>query len=256
MYEPDLDHVRQAESAEPWLTIGDYRFCSRIIVGIEQYTSIPLIRDVLEASGADVFITTVDPDGGRASLMLADLADEVPLEKYNWIGTTSFARSAESALRTVDILRETCGINVIKLDVRTSDNRPDNRQTIEVAQKLRADGIAVLPFIMPDVRDALALEEAGCAAIRLMASPVGSCRGIPDPAALRKVIESCHVPIIIEGGLGTAQHVARAMELGATAVLVNSALIKARHPLLMATAMRYAVTAGRLARQSEPALAA
>jgi len=223
-------------------------------VGIEQYDSIPLIRQVLEASDADIFITTVDPDGMRSSLLLSDLADEVPLEKYTWVGTTSFARSADGALRTVDILRRTCAIEIIKLDVRTQDNRPQNQQTIKVAEQLLADGLTVLPFILPDPRDARRLEEAGCAAIRVMASPVGSGLGITDAPALRQIIEQCQVPVIIEGGLGTAHHVSLAMELGAAAVLVNTALASARHPALMAAAMKHAAAAGRLAHQSEPAL--
>ena len=242
------------QPGEPWLTVGRYRFCSRILVGIEQYTSIPLIKQVLEASGADVFITTVDPDGGRSSLLLSDLADEIPLEAYTWIGTTSFARTADSALRTVEILRRTCGIDVIKLDVRTPDNRPDNAQTTAVAERLRADGLTVLPFILPDLATAKHLEDIGCAAIRVMASPVASGRGIPDPAPLRQIIEQASIPVVIEGGLGTAHHASRAMELGAAAVLVNTALAKASDPGLMAAAMKHAVTAGRLAYQSRPQL--
>jgi thiazole synthase len=239
---------------EPWLTVGKYRFRSRILVGIEQYQSIPLIKQVLQASGADVFITTVDPDGMRSSLLLSDLAEEIPLEAYTWIGTTSFARSADSALRTVEILRRTCGIDVIKLDVRTPDNRPDNAQTIMVAEKLLADGLTVLPFILPDLADAQRLAELGCAAIRIMASPVASGRGIADPRPLQEIIEHSRVPVVIEGGLGTAHHASRAMELGAAAVLVNTALARAASPGLMAAAMRHAVTAGRLAYQSRPEL--
>jgi thiazole synthase len=250
------DHRKSspAQSSEPWLTAGPYRFRSRILVGIEQYTSIPLIKQVLEASGADVFITTVDPDGGRSSLLLSDLADELPLDEYTWIGTTSFARSADSALRTVEILRRTCGIDVIKLDVRTPDNRPDNAQTVTVAERLRCDGLTVLPFILPDLAVAKHLEDIGCAAIRVMASPVASGRGIVDPRPLRQIIDRARVPIVIEGGLGTAHHASQAMELGAAAVLVNTALVKASDPGLMAAAMKHAVTAGRLAYQSKPRL--
>lgn len=240
------------QQGEPWLTVGKYQFRSRLLVGIEQYSSIPLIKQVLEGSGADVFITTVDPDGMRCSLLLSDLADEIALDQYMWIGTTSFARTAAAALRTVAILRHTCGIDVIKLDVRSEDNRPDNRATVTVAEQLRADGLTVLPFILPDLQDAKRLEEAGCAAIRIMASPVASGRGIVDARALREIIEYSRIPVIIEGGLGTTQHVAQAMELGAAAVLVNTALARARDPGLMAAAMKHAAIAGRLAYQSVP----
>jgi thiazole synthase len=242
--------LQNDQQTAPWLTINGRDLCSRVLVGIEQYSSIPLIQEVLEASDADVFITTVDPDGMRSSLLLSDLADAIPLEKYTWIGTTSFARSAEGALRTVEILRRTCDIEIIKLDVRDNDNRPDNEATIKVSEQLLADGLTVIPFIRPDSSDAARLQDIGCSAIRLMASPVASGRGITDPAAIRGIIESSGIPVIVEGGLGTAHHVSQAMELGADAVLVNTALAQAQRPGLMAAAMRHAAVAGRLAYQS------
>ncbi len=236
----------------PWLELGDHCFRSRLIVGIEQYTSASLVGDILQASGTEVFITTVDPDRHRSSLLLSDLADYVPLDRYIWIGTTSFARSARSALRTAWILRDNYGIRIMKLDVRDESNRPDNWQTIECARELLAEGFEIMPFILPVPEDARVLEEMGCAALRLMASPVASGRGIVDPCGLQEIIARCRVPTIVEGGLGSAVHAAHAMELGASAVLVNTALVKAREPLLMAAAMRQAVDAGRLAYESGP----
>ncbi|GAB2679181.1 hypothetical protein GCM10027271_45450 [Saccharopolyspora gloriosae] len=115
---------------EPWLEIGEHQFRSRLIVGIEQYDSVPVVRDVLTATGADVFITTVDPDNRRSSLLLSDLDDALPLENFSWIGTTSFSRSKDSAVKTAGILRDSLGIDVLKPDVRGEDNMPDNRMTI------------------------------------------------------------------------------------------------------------------------------
>lgn len=237
---------------EPWLEIDDSKFRSRLIVGVEQYNSLSVVRDILEATGADVFITTVDPDNHRPSLLLSDLDAVLPLERFIWIGTTSFSRSKESALRTAEILRDSLGINILKLDVRGHDNRPDNRSTVEAATELRARGMELMPFIIPDLESARLLEEAGCAALRVMASPVASGRGIMDPAAIRAVIDQCRIPVIVEGGLGSAKHVVFAMELGAAATLVNTALVRARDPLKMATAMRQAAMAGRLAYESGP----
>lgn len=236
----------------PWLEIGDAKFRSRLIVGIEQYESITTVKNVLETTGADVFITTVDPDNRRASLLLSDLDAELPLDQFIWIGTTSFARSKEGALRTAEILRDSLGISILKLDVRGEDNMPDNRQTVEAAHELRARGWELLPFILPDLETARLLEEAGCAALRVMAAPVASGRGIVDPDAIRAVIEQSRIPVIVEGGLGSAKHVALAMELGAAATLVNTALVRARDPLKMASAMRQAAIAGRLAFESGP----
>jgi thiazole synthase len=235
---------------EPWLVLDGQMFRSRLIVGIEQYESVSQVGQVLAASGSDVFITTIDLDQRKSSLLLADIADELPLADYRWIGTTSFARSADGAARTARMLRDCYGLNIIKLDVRSAENLPDNAATIKVAEILRAEGMHILPFILPDARDAWALEQLGCAALRLMAAPVASGLGIQRPRELREVIESTELPVIVEGGLGTAHHVTLAMELGAAAVLVNTALAKAPRPELLAASMRHAVRAGLLAHRS------
>lgn len=237
---------------DPWLKIGDRKFRSRLIVGIEQYDSVSVVRDVLNATGADVFITTVDPDNCRSSLLLTDLDDALDLERFIWVGTTSFARSKESAVRTAQILRDSMGVDILKLDVRGEDNLPDNRATIAAAHELRAAGFDLLPFILPDLETARTLEEAGCVALRVMASPVASGCGILDPDGMKEIIEQAGVPVVVEGGLGSAKHVALAMELGADATLVNTALVRAEDPLKMATAMRHATIAGRLAYESGP----
>lgn len=246
-----VDNVERITGPDdPWLTIGNREFRSRVLVGIEQYDSVPLVRDVLAAAGADVFITTVDPDNRRSSLLLMDLENELPLDRFVWIGTTSFARSKESAIRSAHILRDSLGIDILKLDVRGENNMPDNELTVEAARELRAGGMELIPFILPDLDTAQELETAGCAALRVMASPVASGRGILHPEAIRAVIEQTRIPVIVEGGLGTAGHVAQAMELGASATLVNTALVRAQAPLKMADAMRQAAIAGRLAFES------
>jgi thiazole synthase len=148
------------------------------------------------------------------------------------------------------MLRDCYGLNIIKLDVRSAENLPDNAATIKVAEILRAEKMELLPFIAPDAGDAWALEQLGCAALRLMAAPVASGLGIPRPRELREIIESTELPVVVEGGLGTAHHVTLAMELGAAAVLVNTALARAARPELLAASMRHAVRAGLLARRS------
>lgn len=180
------------------------------------------------------------------------MAEELPEHEFHWIGTTSFARSAESALRTARMLRDFYDIDVLKLDVRSPDNVPDNEATVAAAGTLRAEGLDILPFILPDVPTARALESLGCAALRVMAAPVASGRGIPGPGRIREVIESVGLPVIVEGGLGTARHVVTAMELGAAGVLVNTALVQAERPLLLAEAMKHAVRAGLLSHRSGP----
>lgn len=237
---------------EPWLRIGTREFRSRLIVGIEQYDSVSVVRDVLTVTDADIFITTVDPDNRRSSLLLSDLDAVLDLDRFTWIGTTSFARSKEGALRTADVLRDSWGIDILKLDVRGEDNMPDNRQTIEAAHELREKDWALLPFILPDLDTAMALQDAGCSALRVMAAPVASGRGIVDPQPIQEIIDALSIPVIVEGGLGTAHHVAQAMGMGAAATLVNTALVQAKDPMKMALAMRHATMAGRCSYESGP----
>lgn len=229
---------------EPWLVVGDRVFRSRLILGIEQYTSAELVAGVLRAGEADVFITTFDTTNTKPSLVLMDLDGVIDLDQLTWIGTTSFARSKDEALRTARLLRRSFGIDIMKLDVRPNDNLPHNGQTLDAAGELLADGFAVLPFILPDPMVARSLQAIGCSAVRVMASPVASYRGIDDERLIRRVIEAVDIPVIVEGGLGTPAHVLGAMRLGAAAVLVNTAVAQAANPVRMAAAMRYAVLSG------------
>ncbi|GAA4473522.1 HisA/HisF-related TIM barrel protein [Phytohabitans houttuyneae] len=241
------DESSEEGTLTTWLDVAGHRLQSRLIIGIEQYDSAQVVGEVLTAAGADVLIMTVDTDNDRPSILLADLADALPLSNFVWIGTTSFARSVEAAVWTAHVLNSSLGIKIIKLDVRDQDNMPDNELTVAAADELLARGtMELLPFIRPDVLAAQELERAGCAAIRVMASPVGSGRGILDVDAVREIIRLVSVPVIVEGGIGSAAHVAQALELGAAAVLVNTALQQANDRVKLATAMRHAAIAGRL----------
>ncbi len=230
----------------PWLEVGGRALTSRLLLGIEQYTSPELVGQVLDAAGADVFITTFDLEHTRSSLLLMDLDEHVELDRYTWIGTTSFAHSAEAAVETARQLRDRLGLNVIKLDVRDEDNLPDTSGTILAAKQLLSDGFSVLPFVLPERDTVRSLEELGCSAIRLMASPVASYRGIADPAAIERCVGAMTVPAVVEGGLGSPRHVVEAMELGASAVLVNTLVARAPDPVAMAAAVKHALLAGGL----------
>jgi thiazole synthase len=247
---PASPGIPQLAAREPWLVIGDVQFHSRLIVGIEQYTSVELVADVLAAGDCDVFITTFDLSHERPSLMLSDLDRVMGLDHFIWIGTTSFARSMDEALNTARVLRKTFGIDIMKLDVRPRDNMPDNAQTVQAARTLVEEGFGVLPFIAPDPDVAVALQDAGCSALRVMASPVASYRGIDDVPSVHSVIESVSIPTIVEGGIGSPTHVMGAVGLGADAVLVNTAIAQAADPPRMAAAMRHAVLSARYARDS------
>lgn len=229
----------------PWIKLHNAEFRSRMLVGIEQYTNPQEIAEVLRAAGADVFITTCDPDRGTSSVLLTDLADHLNLWDYIWIGTTSFARSEQAALRTAAQLQDSWGISVLKLDVRDESNVPDVAATISAAEKLLAEGWEVLPLIPPDVRTAISLQDAGVSALRLMANRVGSGHGIVDVRPFRAVVEAVEVPVVVESGIGSAKHVVQAMELGVDAVLVNAAILHAQNRTAMAAALKAACDAGR-----------
>lgn len=249
---PSGSPIESRVDENPWLEIAGRQFLSRLIVGIEHYHSADVAGQVLKAAGADVVIVTTDTDNERPSLMLADLEKAVLLKDFVWIGTTSFARSRAAVIRTAQILQESVGVTILKLDVRGTTNVPDNEATVESARELRRSGLELLPFIQPDVRTARELEDLGCAALRVMASPIGSGRGIDDPQRLREIVGLLGIPVIIEGGLGRASHVAQALELGAAAALVNTAISQSSDNVRMATAMRHAAVAGRLSFESDP----
>lgn len=233
--------------SEPWLRVGGRAFRSRLLLGVEQYTDPRLVRDVLEASGADVFITTYDLERTRSSLLLSDLDRHVDLDRYTWIGTTSFAHSASDAVATARQLRASLGLDIIKLDVRDGTNLPDAQATVRAAEELLADGFHLLPFVQPDVATVRTLADMGCAAVRLMASPVASYRGLVEPDRLRACIDAVEVPAVVEGGIGSPADVTRAFELGAHAVLVNTLVAQAADPARMARAVRHGALAGALA---------
>lgn len=239
----------------PWLVTKSKEFRSRLILGIEQYDSASVIAEVLADGGCDVFITTFDLRSRRGSVALMDVVDVLDVERFTWVGTTSFARSLDDALRTVDMLHTSFGIEIIKLDVRGQDNAPDVAGTVAAARRLVADGFAVLPLVPPDLDVITELQGIGCVAVRAVASPVGSARGIVDPVALQCVIDAARVPIIVECGIGSVAHAAQAMQMGADAVLVNAAVARAVNPARMAAAMRYATLGGRLGSQSPKVLA-
>jgi thiazole synthase len=218
-----------------------------LLVGIELYTSPEVIGRVLKASHADVFITTYDLEQTRSSMLLTDLDEHLDLDSYLWIGTTSFARSVADAVTTSLRLRDSMGLDIIKLDVRDDTNSPCAKSTLEAAAKLLAEGFALLPLIQPDVRIATQLEEMGCSAVRLLASPVGSYQGIANAATAKECLAELTVPAVLEGGIGSPADVVRAMELGASAVLVNTLIARSGDPGSMARAVYHAAIAGGMA---------
>ncbi|MFW6036069.1 MAG: thiazole synthase, partial [Halothermotrichaceae bacterium] len=167
---------------------------------------------------------------------------------------TSGARTAEEAVRIARIAREAgCG-NWVKIEV-ISDNKyllPDDQETIKAAEILADDGFIVMPYVTPDLMTARRLEEAGAASIMPLGAPIGTNRGLRTKDFIEILLEETNLPIIVDAGIGRPSHAAEAMEIGADAVLVNTAIATAAHPVLMAEAFGQAVEAGRKAFLSGP----
>lgn len=230
------------------LVIGSHRFRSRLFVGTGKYASVEQTRAALEASGAEVVtvalrrIDLTDRSEGSLGRMLLG-------GRYTLLPNTAGCYTADEAVRTLRLARELGIASLVKLEVIGDRNTlyPDNEQTLEAAKQLVKEGFTVLPYCMDDPIVCRKLEDLGCAAVMPLAAPIGSGLGIRNPYNLRIILEQAHVPVIVDAGVGTASDAAIAMELGCHGVLLNTAIAQAKNPVLMAHAMREAISAGRRA---------
>jgi thiazole synthase len=228
-------------------TLGKRTFRSRIIVGTGKYASLDETRDALAASGAEmvtVALRRIDLQAKGPSLL-----DVIDRTRTVLLPNTAGCYSADEAVRTLHLARELGMDEYVKLEV-IGDPRtlfPDNAATVEAARRLVAEGFQVLPYCSDDLVTCKRLQDAGCLAVMPLAAPIGSGLGIRNPHNIRLIIENVDIPVIVDAGVGTASDAAVAMELGCTAVLMNTGIAAARRPVLMAEAMREAVSAGRKA---------
>ncbi len=228
--------------------IGGKKFTSRLIVGTGKYKDFAETRAAIDASGAEMVTVAVR----RVNITSADeenLLDYLDLDRITILPNTAGCYTADDAVRTARLAREAGVGSLVKLEV-IGDERtlfPDVPATIEAARILVADGFTVLPYINDDPIAALRLADAGCAAVMPLAAPIGSGLGIRNPYNLKIILEQSTVPVIVDAGVGTASDVARALELGCDAVLLNTAIAGAKDPIAMAEAMKLGVRAGRLA---------
>lgn len=229
------------------LTIADRTFTSRLFVGTGKYPSHTVMAQCHAASGAEVVTVAVRRvdlnDKSGASLM--DYIDS----KLFILPNTAACYTAQDAIRTARLGREAGLSNWVKLEV-IGDERtlfPDNEALIEATKVLVAEGFVVLPYTTDDPIVCRKLEDAGAAAVMPLGAPIGSGLGIQNPNNIAIIKEFAKVPVIVDAGVGTASDAAIAMELGADAVLLNTAIAQADQPVMMAEAMKHAVQAGRLA---------
>jgi thiazole synthase len=229
------------------LTIAGRSFRSRLILGTGKYETFELMRAAIEASGTEMVTVAVrridfdEPGEDITSFLTEDIL---------LLPNTSGCETAEEAVRMAKLARAGGLPDWIKLEV-IPDPRyllPDPVETLKAAETLVADGFTVLPYMLPDPVLAKKLEEAGCATVMPLAAPIGTGRGLKLRDSIRIMIEQAEVPVVVDAGLGAPSHAAEALELGADAVLVNTAIARADDPVAMARSFRLAVEAGRTAR--------
>jgi thiazole synthase len=232
-------------------SLGDRTFHSRILVGTGKYADLDQTRAALAASGAEIVtvaLRRVDLSSGAPTVL-----DAVDPERYVLLPNTAGCYSADEAIRTCLLARELGADRgwgtLVKLEVIGDPKTlfPDNAATVEAARRLVAEGFTVLPYCSDDLVTCKKLIDAGCPAVMPLAAPIGSGLGIRNPHNIRLIIENVAAPVIVDAGVGTASDAAVAMELGCTAVLMNTGIAAASDPVLMAEAMREAVSAGRKA---------
>src|SRR6266576_3329572 len=229
-------------------SISGKTFSSRLIIGTGKYPSNPVMVKAHEASGADMVTVAVRrvniSDRSKESLL-----DYIDTSKYFILPNTAGCYTADDAIRTARLGREAGLSNWVKLEV-IGDERtlfPDNAELLEATRVLVREGFVVLPYTSDDPVICRKLEEAGAAAVMPLGAPIGSGLGIQNANNIRIIREFARVPVIVDAGVGTASDAALAMELGADAVLMNTAIAGAQDPVAMARAMKLGVEAGRLA---------
>jgi len=235
-------------SPQDILIIDGRPYTSRLLVGTGKYRDLDETRRAIEASGAQIVTvairrTNIGQDRDEPSLL-----DYIPPDKYTILPNTAGCYDADTAVRTCRLARELLdGHNLVKLEVLGDEKTlyPDIPATLEAAQQLIDDDFRVMVYTTDDPVMARRFEDMGCVAVMPLAAPIGSGLGIRNPYNIRTIVENAHVPILVDAGVGTASDAAIAMELGCDGVLMNTAIAQAKNPVLMASAMKKGIEAGR-----------
>ncbi|QRF23903.1 thiazole synthase [Alicyclobacillus sp. TC] len=231
------------------LHIAGQKFHSRLMVGTGKYASNELMKESLAASGTEIVTVAVR----RVNLEQPEesLLHYIDIHRYTLLPNTAGCHTAEEAVRTARLARAAGLSNWIKLEVIPNDGTllPDPIATVEAAHQLVSEGFIVLPYTTDDHIVARRLIEIGCAAVMPLGSAIGTGQGLPNPERILRIIEEANgrVPVIVDAGIGSPSDASLALELGADAVLVNTAIAKAKNPVQMAAAMAKGVEAGRQA---------
>jgi thiazole synthase len=226
--------------------IGGRTFTSRLMVGTGKYEDFDVMRNAIEASGAEIVTVSIRRVEIGASGHVGIL-DALDLSKFQLLPNTAGCKTTDEAVRVAKLARVMTESNWVKLEVIPDAKYllPDPVETLRAAEILVGEGFTVLPYMPADPVLARRLAEVGCATVMPLASPIGSGRGILTRANLEIIIDEATVPVVVDAGLGVPSEAAASMEMGASAVLVNTALAEARDPARMAAAFKDAVHAGR-----------
>jgi thiazole synthase len=231
-----------------FFTVAGKKFKSRLLVGTGKYRDFAETKFAIEASGAEIVTVAVRRVNveKKGEPMLQDFIDP---KKYTYLPNTAGCFTADEAVRTLRLARQAGGWNLVKLEVLADERTlyPKVIETIKAAELLIKEGFEVMVYTNDDPIVAKELEDIGCCAIMPLAAPIGSGLGIQNPLNIKFIVEQSKVPVLVDAGVGTASDAAMAMELGCDGVLMNTAIAKAKYPILMARAMKLAIESGRVA---------
>ena len=230
------------------LTIAGKAYSSRLLVGSGKYASFQQNAEAAEASGAEIVTVAIRRVNLGQDASAPNLLDFIKPDRYTLLPNTAGCYTAEDAIRTCRLARELLdGHKLVKLEVLGDPKTlyPDITATLEATKVLVKEGFEVMVYCTDDPIQCKRLEELGCVAVMPLAAPIGSGLGIQNRYNILTIVENAKVPIIVDAGVGTASDAAIAMELGCDGVLMNTAIAEAKNPVLMASAMRHAILAGR-----------
>ncbi len=229
------------------LKIGDKEFSSRLFTGTGKFSSSQLMEEALLASGSE--LVTIALKRVDVKSKEDDILKHLSHAQFNLLPNTSGVRTAKEAVFAAQLAREALQTNWLKLEIHPDPKYllPDPIETLKAAEELVKLGFIVLPYIHADPVLCKRLEEIGVAAVMPLGSPIGSNKGLQTKQFLEIIINQSNVPVIIDAGIGAPSHAAEAMEMGADAVLVNTAIAVSENPIKMAIAFKMAVEAGRMA---------
>ncbi len=235
-------------SKQDLLTIAGRDFQSRLLVGTGKYQDMAQTGEAIRASGAEIVTVAIRRTNIGQNADEENLLDVIPPDEFTILPNTAGCYTAADAVRVCRLARELLnGHTLVKLEVLGDEKTlyPDVPATLEAAEQLINDGFEVMVYTSDDPIAAQRLEQMGCVAVMPLASPIGSGLGVQNHYNLMTIIENANVPIIVDAGVGTASDAAVAMELGCDGVLMNTAIAAAKNPVLMASAMRKGIEAGR-----------